>query len=190
MSTAESVPPDDLTGLLDAVWAMLAAAPGDPAAPLRTPVVATAAGGVADGRVMVLRTVDRATAVVTFFTDTRAAKVAAIAAAPAVAVVGYDPATRVQLRLRGTASLVAGGAADSAWAAVPPPARRAYRTVAAPGTAIATRAADLRDDDGRATFAVLTVAVTAIDRLDLTAPHRRAAWQRVGDAWPGTWRVP
>lgn len=143
---------------------------------------------------MVVRAVDPAAATLTFFTDARAAKVAALAAAPDVAVIAYDPDARLQLRLRGTATIaVAGAGVEAAWATVPPSARAAYRTAAAPGTPArsAAAAARLGDDDGRGAFAVLTIAVTVVEWLDLaTRGHRRAVHRRDGTAWRGEWRVP
>lgn len=170
---------------------MLAAAVDDPLSSLRTPVVATVRGGAADGRVMVIRAVDRDRATLTFFTDSRAAKVAAVMATPQVAVIAYDPRTRLQFRLVGVAKITAAGAAvESAWAAVPPHARRAYRTLAAPGTPSTDPTATLGENDGRATFALLTVTVDSIDWLDLATPgHRRAAYDRAS-AWRGAWVVP
>ena len=193
MSTADSLPPtaEGLIFGLDRVWAMLAAAVGDPSSALRTPVVATVRDGAADGRVMVVRAVDRDRATLTFFTDSRAAKVAAVMATPQVAVIAYDPETRLQFRLVGVAEITVGGAAvESAWAAVTPHARRAYRTLAAPGTPSSDPTATLGDNDGRATFALLTVTVDSIDWLDLATPgHRRAAYDRAS-AWRGEWVVP
>ena len=177
---------------LDRVWLRLAAAVKDRAAPLRTPVVATAGDGRADGRVMVLRAIDRAPATLTFYTDSRATKVAAVAAAP-VAVIGYDAGDGLQLRMSGVAAVVAAGAAaDAAWTALGPAARNAYRTAAAPGTPAGSPATAARlDGDGRATFALLVVTLAEIEWLDLAGPvHRRARYHRTATGWDAQWRVP
>ena len=193
MLIAKPSPPaaEGLVFGFDRVWAMLAAAVDDPSSSLRTPVVATVHDGAADGRVMVVRAVDRDRATLTFFTDSRAAKVAAVTAAPQVAVIAYDPGARLQFRLCGVAEIaVAGAAVESAWATVPGHARRAYRTLAAPGTPSPGPTATLVEDDGRASFAVLTVTVDSIDWLDLASPgHRRAAYDRAS-GWRGEWVVP
>lgn len=154
-------------------------------------MVATACDGGADGRIMVLRAVDRQQATATFFTDSRAAKVAAVIISPHVAVIAYDPISRLQFRLSGVVEIaVAGVAVDSAWTAVPPHARRAYRTISAPGTPSPTATAPLDDTDGRANFALITVVIDAIEWLDLATPgHRRAIYQR-GSEWAGKWIVP
>lgn len=185
----DDVPGDALAGGLARAWRLLRAAVDDRHAPFRTPVVATVRGdGAADGRVMVLRAVDPAAATLTFFTDVRAAKAHEVAAP--LAVVAYDPAVRLQLRLRGIARVATGGAVvEAAWAGVPAAARRAYRTCVAPGTPVPTAAAELAGDSGRANFAVLTVAVAELEWLGLAGDHRRAV-HRAADGWRGTWLVP
>ncbi len=139
---------------------------------------------------MVLRAVDPLAATLTFFADARSAKVAAIAADPRVAVVAWDPAALLQLRLRGAATIAtAGPAVARYWRTVPPAAQRAYRTVAAPGTPLAQPPAALADDV--AAFAVLTVAVEAMDLLDLaTDGHIRVAAYRSDGRWQAGWSVP
>lgn len=143
---------------------------------------------------MVLRGVDRGRGRLTFYTDGRAGKVAAIAACPGAAVVAWDAADRLQVRLHGAAAVVAAGAAvDAAWTTIPPAARCAYRTLAPPGTSTASAAvaATLGDSDGRATFALVTIDVETIEWLELASPgHRRARYRRAGDGWQGDWLVP
>ncbi len=140
---------------------------------------------------MVLRAVDVACATLTFFTDARAAKLAALNGDARVAVVAYDPVSQTQLRLRGAAAVATDGAAvEACWATVPVSSRRAYATTSAPGSAVPTADVDL-GGDARANFAVLTVFVDEIDRLDLAGPqHVRVAFRRDGAGWRGGWRVP
>lgn len=179
---------------LDRAWALLATAVVDRAAGLRLPVVATVSGGDPDARIMVLRAVDHDAGTIAFHSDRRAAKVAMVAAEPRVAVTGYDGAARVQLRLQGTATVSAGGAAvDVAWAGLPEAARDTYRRAAAPGTPVAVPPelpVVTPVDGGRDRFAVVTVTLDRIEWLDLAVPgHRRAVHRRV-DGWRGAWLVP
>ncbi len=171
------------------VWQRLGAAVGDRASPFRTPVVATS--GRADAQVMVLRAINSARATLTFFSDVRADKMAAVAADPQVAIVAYDPAALLQVRLVGTATVASSGpVVEAHWAAVPPSARRAYSTALPPGTSLPNANFALAGD-GRAGFAVLTVAIDAIDRLDLAGPdHVRVGSRRVAGRWHSGWRVP
>jgi len=185
-STADGVSDAALADLLARAWTSLAAAIDDRTSPLRTPVLVTAG---TDGRVVVLRAVDRDACRLTFFTDARAAKVGQIAADPTVVVVAYDANTLLQLRLHGSATVVDAAAAAALWAKVPARARDSYRTAAAPGTPIADPIAVL-DGDGRDNFVALSVTVAAVDLLDLGgAAHRRARY-RASDRWRGTWLVP
>lgn len=138
---------------------------------------------------MVLRTVDHAAHTIAFHTDRRAAKVAAIAASPRVAVAAWD--APLQLRLHGAATIVTAGAArDAAWAAAGAGSRD-YASTAPPGTVVADPAADAGDGDGRANFAVLEIVVDRFEWLELArGGHRRAAYVRDGAAWRGGWLVP
>ncbi|UAJ10136.1 pyridoxamine 5'-phosphate oxidase family protein [Glacieibacterium megasporae] len=178
----------------DRAWALLAAAPGDPGSGLRLPVVATAYAGESDARVMVVRAVDRAAHCLTVYTDSRAAKVAVLVAAPRVAVTGYDTPTRLQLRLHGAATIATtGNAVDAAWAALTAGGRTAYQSIQPPGTPVAQPQASPvpPPDDGRANFAVVTIVLDRFEWLDLAVPgHRRAIHIRDGVDWRGTWLVP
>jgi pyridoxamine 5'-phosphate oxidase len=178
----------------DRAWAMLAAAPGDPTSGLRLPVVATVSDGAPDARVIVVRSVDRAAHSLTVYSDRRAAKIAVLAAAPRVAVTGYDTATRLQLRLHGTATVATAGAdIDAAWAALTPFGRSAYQNVEPPGTPVPHPLGPpvLPADGGRAAFAVITIVVDRFEWLDLAVPgHRRGLHVRDGGGWKGCWLVP
>ena len=183
----------ELSVVLDRAWTLLGDAVADHASPWRTPIVATAGDG-ADGRVMVLRRVDRVAATLTFFTDRRAGKVAAIAAAPSIAVIAYDATERLQLRLRGSGTIVTDDArVESAWAAIGSQGRRAYRTADPPGSPALSVAAAARlgEGNGRADFALLVVTVVSVESLQLTDPvHRRALFRTTVDGWAGEWLVP
>ncbi len=145
---------------------------------------------------MVLRGVDRDRGLFRLQTDRRSAKVAAIAACPAVALLFWDPRRAVQLRVAGGARVLTGGSAPpaawtTAWAAVPVAARAAYRTAAPPGSALARAGPAPEDGDGAANFAVIELAAESLDLLWLGPDgHRRAGWTRGGDGWAGGWRVP
>lgn len=184
----------ELPALLDRAWSMLETAVSDRHAPMRWLTVATGGADGPDARVMVLRGADRSTGTLNFYSDRRAAKITAILADPRVAIIGYDPASRVQLRLRGRAAVSTGGSSvDAAWAAIGETGRDAYRTDTAPGSPIACTSDGwpAAGRSGRADFAVVTVTLTHIESLDLAATgHLRASWQPAVDGWHGTWRTP
>ena len=168
--------------------------------PIHTPVVVTAD---VDARVMVLRAFDSTRFSLRFHTDTRAPKAQAIAADPRMAVLGYDKAAKIQLRLRGLGRIEADGpAADAAWAASTNFARRCYLGEG-PGTHSETPSSGLpaafegaEPDDhqlvpARANFAVLLIELVAIDWLYLAhTGHQRAQFTRAGDGWEGRWVTP
>lgn len=191
---AASVDAAVLAAGFDRAWALLAAAPGDPSSGLRLPVVATVRDGQPDARVMVVRTVDRVAHCLTVYSDVRAAKISVLTAAPRVAVTGYDTATRLQLRLHGTAMVTTTGAeVDAAWAALTPSGRSAYQSIEPPGTPVPHPLGPVvaPPDGGRAAFAVVTIVLDRFEWLDLAIPgHRRALYRRDGAGWRGGWLVP
>ena len=99
-------------------------APRDRRSPMHTPVVVT---GDVDARVMVLRAFDSAEWRLRFHTDARAPKAQVIAADPRAALLFYDKGSKVQIRVRGSAEIVAQGSeVDAAWTASTNFARRCY----------------------------------------------------------------
>ncbi|KPF74741.1 hypothetical protein IP88_07725 [alpha proteobacterium AAP81b] len=194
--------PDFATIVADA-WALLAAGAGDRRHPVHTPVVASVdAEGRPQARVLVLRAADAASATLRFHTDARSPKLAEVVGRP-VSILAYDPGSAVQLRLAGTARLADSVAADAAWAAATPFARRCYLATAAPGTAAPAPTSGLpaavegrKPEEAellpaRDNFAVLLMEVDEIDWLHLAATgHRRARLRRGDGGWRGEWRVP
>ena len=186
---------DDLAAMFDAVWRCFAEAVVEPDAPLRWPVVATMTPSGPSARLMVLRGVDAAARTLRFYTDRRAAKVAELAADPRVAVTGYDPAARLQLRLRGCGRILGGSAVADCWRGIGDSGRRAYATIAAPGTRLdgpgSGLPAEIVPAEAEANFAILEVTADRLEWL-LLAPsgHRRARYEFANGSWTGSWRVP
>lgn len=191
--------------MIDGIWQALEEGARNRRSPAHTPVVATVdEGGAPDQRVMVLRAVDRVAATLRFHTDARSPKTAQLATSGTAHVLIYLPDEKLQLRLSGTARVVREGLeVDAVWAASTRFARRCYLAGAAPGTALAAPGSGLplsvegrEPDDGelipaRANFAVVMVDVARIDWLRLAnSGHRRAVFERNGDAWVGHWVVP
>ncbi|TVQ56273.1 MAG: pyridoxamine 5'-phosphate oxidase [Rhodobacteraceae bacterium] len=192
---------DDLDGTLAELWAQLARGAADRRSGFHTVQVATAArDGGARVRTVVLRGVDRAGGTIRFHTDARSEKCADIVAEPRIEVCAYDGRAKIQVRLRGRATVEAGDAAASAWAATRPPSRVCYRTPFAPGSRLdSPGAADpgpgARDpvdaEAGRANFRAVLVRVESIDWLYLAARgHRRARFACDGRGWSGVWLAP
>ncbi|NNC47984.1 MAG: flavin-binding protein [Sphingomonas sp.] len=164
---------------------------------MHVPVVGTADG---DMRIMVLRDYDPETRTLRFHTDARSPKVATIEADPAMGVLFYDKAAKVQIRCRGRGRIERTGAiADAAWAAGTNFAKRCYLAPQAPSSASEEPTSNLpseyenaEPDDaavkaGRENFSVLLIELERIDWLHLAhSGHRRAVFD--GDA--GHWVAP
>ncbi len=193
----------DLAEILDGAWQLLARGAADRRSPVHTPVVASvAADGCPQARVMVLRRADRAAGTLRFHTDTRSTKVTELDGR-AVAVLGYHPGAAVQLRLTGTARVVTEGTeVDRIWTTSTPFARRCYLVENAPGTPLAAPGSGLPEwvEGGkptemqlvpaRANFALVMIAIAAIDWLHLAQTGHRRAVFTAEDGWAGQWVVP
>ncbi|MDP7028883.1 MAG: pyridoxamine 5'-phosphate oxidase family protein [Phycisphaerales bacterium] len=112
MSLSEPRPTLDLAALDDAallhwVWNRLAAAADTPEDSMHLHVLATTAeGGGPDARLMVLRGASEVQGAIWYHADAASTKIRQMQADPAACVVVYDAPTDLQLRLRGTASIV------------------------------------------------------------------------------------
>ncbi|MEO3470883.1 pyridoxamine 5'-phosphate oxidase family protein [Roseomonas sp. CAU 1739] len=188
-------PPATLDAALAAAFAALANGVQDHRSAFHTPTLATCGlDGAPSLRSVVLRHVDARTRILHIHTDRRSAKVAELAADPRVALHGYDPAARLQLRLAGHASLHHDDTiAEAAWAASRETSRMTYATAHQPGTPLPAPP-DAPGDPfgGRAHFAAVVLRFESLDWLLLDpAGHRRArfTWDADGVA-DATWLAP
>jgi hypothetical protein len=186
--------PAALRQFLDEAWDLIDAAVCDRAHPCRILQLATVDDAQPSLRSLVLRRADRLQSRLYCYTDLRSAKVAQLRRQPRMALLAYDPASRLQFRAEGGAIVHAGGRlCDLAWEALAPIARQLYQVTAVPGMPHAGSApptdAD-RASDGRAHFGVLELSLDRIDLLLLGSDgHRRAEYQRAQD-WRGHWIAP
>ena len=127
-----------------------------------------------------------------FITDVRSPKIAEIAKDARVALVGYDPATSVQIRLTGIATRNTDEVERQAvWEKLRGGTLALFGAALAPGTPLGERGMPLvREAEGGVAvdpyghFALIDFAVTHLDWLDLaTTPHIRAAYYRDGSTW-------
>ena len=191
----------DLDSCLAACWAMLARGAADRRSPCHHPSVATiGTDGRPRVRIMILREAEAGARLLRFHTDMRAEKVADLAADPRVSVLVYDSGAKTQIRLEGRATIHAGDAiARRAWQESRRMSRACYATLPATGTPIPHGDAyALPDPDdavvapGEAHFAVLRVAVDALEWLWLAhSGHRRARHRLAPDGtFRSEWLVP
>jgi len=189
---------DDLAETLAEAWRRLARGAADRRSGFHTVQLATVADGAPRVRTVVLRAVAPSQRLIRIHTDARSAKAAELAADARVEICGYDAQAKMQIRLRGLASLHAGDAvADAAWAASGQGSRMAYRAAAAPGAPL-ERPEDVDpqtraplSDLGRENFMAVTVAVARLEWLYLAASgHRRALYEWSGAALCARWLAP
>ncbi|WP_372425612.1 pyridoxamine 5'-phosphate oxidase family protein [Salinarimonas chemoclinalis] len=190
----------DLDEMRAHAWRQLARGVQDRRSPFHAPTVATIGlDGRPRLRTVVLRAVDPARARLRFHTDGRADKVAELARDDRIALHGYDPSGKLQIRVEGTAALHADdGPADEAWRASRMASRACYATRPAPGGRIvapdAFRLPENEDEilAGRAHFRAVEMHVHTIETLWLAhAGHRRARFTlRADGLGEAVWLVP
>jgi pyridoxine/pyridoxamine 5'-phosphate oxidase len=207
MDVARAPSLTDLADVQNDLWGRLARAARDRRSAWHLPALATvAADGAPHARILVLRRVAREARQLRLHTDVRTAKVAELAAEPRVALLFYDSGARLQLRVGGTASILASGPeVEEAWLAARPFSRRCYTAPLAPGTvadapvsglpaALETREPTLEESEaGRPNFAIVQVEVERLEFLHLAfTGHRRGLFRfdAATGTWAGTWLIP
>lgn len=130
--------PQSLESLLETAFALLKEGAERPNAPFHTPTLATTGpDGGPRLRTVVLRAWDRTNRRLEIHTDTRSGKHSELLQAPVAALHGWDPAARIQLRIRGTVRLhVADAVCRTAWDRLRPASRATYAVMPGPGTLI------------------------------------------------------
>jgi pyridoxine/pyridoxamine 5'-phosphate oxidase len=190
---------DDLDETLAECWRRLSRGVADRRSPFHSPTVASIGGdGRPRARVVILRGCDPAERTLRFHTDSRSDKAAELAARPAIALTGYDPAGKIQIRVEGRASLHRDdGLADAAWAATRPFSRVCYGVAPGPGSPIdagggfALPVEEEAVEAGRAHFTAVRIAVESLEWLYLAHDgHRRARFGFSGGAVSAVWLAP
>jgi pyridoxamine 5'-phosphate oxidase len=188
-----------LESLLDACWSRLQAGVTNRKSGMHQAVVSTVdPDGGPDLRIMVLRLIDRERRLAQLHTDRRSAKLAHLAHEPRVSLLFYDADDRVQLRLRGTATVHHDDSvAEAAWAHSRRMSRVCYAAEIAPGAIVDDPQAalgHLATADGLTgyeNFAVLRFQADRLEWLSLAAKgHRRARFSLAGSAPVGQWLAP
>lgn len=189
---------DDLDAGFAELWRLLAEGAALGRSGFHLPALATlGTDGAPRLRTVVLREADPETGTLRFHCDRRSDKAAEIGANPACALMAYDAAAKIQIRVEGRATLHADdAAAAAAWAGSRAMSRVCYGAEPAPGTALPAGGAYTVPDEsaaaiGRAHFAAVLVRAERLDFLYLDRRgHRRAAWRRDETGWQGTWLAP
>ncbi|MFK7776848.1 MAG: pyridoxamine 5'-phosphate oxidase family protein [Gimesia sp.] len=191
----------NVSTILDETWQQLKSASETEAHPWRLGNLATLAEGRPRVRTVVLRDVQIDARELICYTDQRSDKVCELNAAPNIEWVTYDPVTRVQIRLSGSATVYSNDErAAQHWKDSSPEHRRGYITVSPPGTEAASALPNLPDylfdrlpnDEeaqlGYENFAVIVCHIEHLDWLQLRRNGHLAAHFRWTDQWEGHWK--
>ena len=181
----------ELMGRLEEAWALLAGGVADPASAWRVLTLANVnAKGGPGLRSVVLRGMEAEARVAVVHTDLRSPKISGLARDPRAALLGWDAARRVQIRLDGMVEVAGAGETDAAWAALGEGSRTIYAGALAPGMPLAEPEVAMGAPD-RAVFAVLRLRIMALEYLSLAhGAHRRARFDWADGAMAATWLVP
>ncbi|MCA2999770.1 MAG: pyridoxamine 5'-phosphate oxidase family protein [Rhodocyclaceae bacterium] len=178
---------NDLETTLAHAWTLLETGAKDRRSAFHAPSVASIGlDGSPQQRSMILRKVDVANRRLRFNTDLRSTKIQELKVSPAVSVLAYSAADKVQLRLAGRADLDASSAlADAVWSAMRDQSRAAYAQPAAPGAMIEAPAAyvpplELRANEptaipAREHFCLVQVEITSLEWVYLHLHGNRRA---------------
>ena len=124
----------DLMNVESSCWQMLSDAVSDRKHPMRTMVVGSVSGTMAQIRTIVLRKVEKETRKIYFHTDIRSSKIEDIQSTGQLSWLAYDPAQRTQIRLCGATILHHGDAiAKAQWNLTQHHSRRNYLLPEGPG---------------------------------------------------------
>lgn len=201
MSKAEPVPDwyNHLEGSLAEAWRLLARGVADRRSGFHTPMVASLGrDGRPRARVVVLRGADPQSWTLRFHTDRRSEKFSELLADPRMALSGYDPGNKIQMRIEGRAILHTDDkVAEAAWVGSREMSRAVYGIQPGPGQELVK--ADAFSLPGqpeevvaaRPNFCAVTVQAETLEWLYLaSAGHRRALFRRDGAVVTSSWLAP
>ncbi|THD40153.1 pyridoxamine 5'-phosphate oxidase family protein [Pantoea sp. R102] len=183
---------------LQAIWQLLSTATTSRSAFTLMQLATVSVDGQPSLRTVVIRQFLPTLPALRFTADRRSAKMQDIAAQPQVALLAYDAASRVQLRLAGTAQRVDDAQQRAAaWHALSPHSHALFQSPVRPGSVIthpdAALPASAPDVDAGPDehFALVQITLHSVEWLDVSRePHQRARFEATADGWQGSWRVP
>jgi hypothetical protein len=191
--------------ILEQIWALLWRGVNQASDPFHTPVLGTVSMEGCHLRTVVLREVELAERLLLCHTDARSPKFHEIQKTPEVSWLFYHPREKLQLRIKGLATLHTDDEmADRQWRTSKLSSRRCYCAVTAPGTAqhepssglpekLVKRPPSEEESEqlGRQHFAVIVCQVMTIDWLYLQARgHQRVQFSWQENHFHATWVTP
>jgi hypothetical protein len=195
---------DTLEGILDHIWYMLEQGATRSDDPFHWPVLGTAAGAGCSLRTVILRQVKAPDRILVCHSDARSAKVQEITNCSQTSWLFYHPKKKIQLRIRGQATLHDHDSyADRQWSDTRITSRLNYCTSQPPGARIDMPSSGLPDfllnkiptllqtERCRKNFMVIAVHIVSIDWLLLKITgNRRALFEWDNDRLRSTWLIP
>ena len=195
---------DTLDGVLDGIWKMLDRGVSNYRDPFHWPVLGTTDPSGPNMRCVILRGFSRSDRILVCHTDARAFKVKEISTSPNVCWLFYHPKKKVQLRIRGHATLHTDDEfADRQWVESRLASRLNYCATEPPGTPLDSPSSGwpdfllhkvptlLETERVRPHFAAIACRFDAIDWLVLRVSGNRRArfkWDEAG--LHANWLVP
>jgi 3-hydroxyisobutyrate dehydrogenase len=171
----------DLVTVENRCWQMLSDAVSDRKHPMRTMVVGSVSGAMAQIRTVVLRKVEIETKKIYFHTDIRSSKIEDIQSTGQLSWLAYDQTQRTQIRLYGATILHHGDAiAQTQWNLIQHHSRRNYLLPEGPGkkhstdfTSVAHQLSDFSYtlEESEVGFQNFVVVETTVEKLDWYYAH-------------------
>jgi hypothetical protein len=179
----------DLVAVESRCWQMLSDAVGDRKHPMRSIVVGSVSGAMAQIRTVVLRKVEIETKKIYFHTDIRSSKIEDIQSTGQLSWLAYDQTQRTQIRLCGATILHHGDAiAQTQWNLTQHHSRRNYLLPEGPGKIHADDFKSVEQqlsdfsytlEESEAGFQNFVVVETTVEKLDWYYAHHTGN-QRAG----------
>jgi pyridoxamine 5'-phosphate oxidase len=178
----------DLSATFAHAWACMVRGGADKKSAFSSPCVATIAIGedgsfISQQRTMILRSADKKTNTLRFYTDSRSAKVLQIQASANTSVLFYAATAHLQIRVQGATQLRMNDAlCTQLWNNLPAHGRASYLSLAAPGTACATLDDCTLESDNMPThFCLMDLQIAEIETLYLHRTGNQRASFKYGN---------
>lgn len=195
---------ETLEELFDSLWERLRQGAVHRQSPFHTATIGTSSEHGVELRTVVLRQANEAARELLFHTDLRSTKVRDLQHNPTISWLFYEPATRLQLRASGVASIHHHDErARLRWERTSDWSRRCYLAPNPPGTILAQPVPNLlpelvrkrpslaESERGYDNFCVIACEVNFLEWLHLRAQgHQRAQFHWDGRAWQKNWVAP
>lgn len=179
---------NNLDKIIEKIWAMLTEAVENRDFPFHIPVFICGSKNNFDGRIVVLRGVDKKNRTIKFHSDVRSIKIKIIKKFSPVSFLFYDKSQKIQLRILGNAKVNYNNrVTKESWRKTAHMSRKCYLAGSGPGTKKQNPTSGLNDDfenlkytmeeseKGYKNFSVIETKINSIEWLFLAVKgHRRA----------------